>query len=527
VIAAAALLLAAAAAPAPVTTAEVVVYPDHARVTRVLEVPCTGRARAGFGEVTPAADPSSFRATISRGTVEGVRWEQRARQAAFAARAEALDRALLDMDGRIASLDRQLERNEKAAEARAGLLAVAERLVTGQMARARPDLQAWSAALEEVLRAGLEGERRRAAAEAERRDLDRRRAAGRAERSALEQGAERSAYLVDVVASCPAGGGARVQLSYLVRGAGWTPSYELRERAGRVELATFATIQQTTGEAWQAARLRLSTAAPRQDATPPQLAPLTVFAEERAERPQIEVRSEATPTASGAEPGAPAETGTRLQAIAQGLSVQVHLPDPADVPGDGRQVRLLVGRASAAARLHLVAVPRLEASVFRVAELTNPAPFPLLPGPLDVYRGGDFLCRDHLEQTPVGGHFRVGLGVEDRVQVRRRVLEESGRPAGLLGGARHHRFAYRFDVESHLPGPVTLELHDHVPVSELKDVRVVLDPRTTGGYPLDARDGHLVWPLSLAPGVARRVELAFRVEVPSSYDVGVSEAQQP
>jgi uncharacterized protein (TIGR02231 family) len=515
----AAALLLAAATLAPSARVEVVVYPDRARVTRLLEVPCSERARVSFGEVTPAADPESFRGTISEGTIEGVRWREQARATAFAARAGALDRALLDLDGQITALEQRLERTEKSSEVRGGFLAVAERLVTEQMGRGRTDLRAWDAALETVLRAGLDAERTRAAAEAQRRNLDRRRTTLRAERAALEQGASKRAYLVEVVARCPAGRQAQVRLSYLVSGAGWTPSYEARVRAGLVELATFATVRQTTGEDWQAARLTLSTAAPRQDATLPEIAPLTVYAEPRRdEGPQIVARSEEAPRAPGVAAGGEHETGTRVRALPQGLSVQMAVPDPAEVPGDGREVRLLVGRTRSQARLRLVATPRLSAQVVRVVELTNAASFPLLPGPLDVYREGDFLCRDELGLTPMGGQLGVAFGIEDRVHVRRRILEETERPVGLFGGARHHRFSYRFEVRSQLPQPVELDLRDQVPVSELADVAVVLDPRTTGGHQLVRRDGHIRWALRLAPGVETRVELAFRVEVPSKYD---------
>ena len=111
---AAALLLAAAALPAPAAAVHVVVYPDRARVTRVLEVPCAERARVSFGEVTPAADARTFRGSISEGTVEGVRWEERGRATAFAARAAALDRALLDLDGQITALEQRLVRTENS-----------------------------------------------------------------------------------------------------------------------------------------------------------------------------------------------------------------------------------------------------------------------------------------------------------------------------------------------------------------------------------------------------------------------------
>jgi hypothetical protein len=46
---------------------------------------------------------------------------------------------------------------------------------------------------------------------------------------------------------------------------------------------------------------------------------------------------------------------------------------------------------------------------------------------------------------------------------------------------------------------------------------VVIDAKTTGGYRLDKDDGLLTWRLKLAPGQKRQLRLAFRIEVPASY----------
>src|SRR3712207_6887085 len=45
-----------------------------------------------------------------------------------------------------------------------------------------------------------------------------------------------------------------------------------------------------------------------------------------------------------------------------------------------------------------------------------------------------------------GGVVTVSFGVEERLRVSRTILREVERSAGLLGRARHHRFAYRFHV---------------------------------------------------------------------------------
>ena len=53
---------------------------------------------------------------------------------------------------------------------------------------------------------------------------------------------------------------------------------------------------------------------------------------------------------------------------------------------------------------------------------------------------------------------------------------------------------------------------------ELDDVKVELEPKTTAGFELRRDDGIATWKLDLAPGASKTVDLAFHVDVPSSYD---------
>ncbi len=76
--------------------------------------------------------------------------------------------------------------------------------------------------------------------------------------------------------------GARLRLTYLVNGASWSPSYNLRiaspgrGAAGVASLEYQAAVQQMSGEDWPNVQLTLSTATPALVATGPLLAPLTV-----------------------------------------------------------------------------------------------------------------------------------------------------------------------------------------------------------------------------------------------------------
>jgi uncharacterized protein (TIGR02231 family) len=501
----------------------VVVYPDRAQVTRAQQVKCEGRDTvARFAELPPAADPVSFRARADRATVEGLLASEHTRQARYGAEREKLEKQRVELEQELATLEDARARADALATLGAGFTEVAIARIRRELVEPKPDTRAWTTALDTALTSRRRAAGEREAQAARLRTLQRTLSEVRLHEARAMAASARIDRRVEVRLDCPAGTQARVELSYMVGGASWQPVYEARadEQGRAVELSTYATVQQSTGEEWRDVRLVLSTAVPNENATPPEPRPLQVWADERKEERKVLVRRDEYQ--QHAQTGATTPTtGKSMQATAQGLSVQLAVPEQANVPGDGSGVRLRVGRSRLQAAFSWRTVPKLHPVVFRVARLTNTAPFPLLPGMVDAFRHTGFLGRQSLERVAQGAPFELTFGIEEGLRVERQVVEELQKDAGLFGGKRRFRYSYRFEVANYRKGAEELELAEHIPVSELDDVKVELDTRkTTAGYALEATDGIATWKLKLAPAEKRTVDLAFHVDVPSSYDSG-------
>ncbi len=517
-------------ATAPTTVTQVVVYPDRASVTRTAEVACGPRATARFSGIPPAVDPGSFRARTSLGALAGLRAEERTRAEAFAPEAKRLDGELRKIDGERRAVADAQTRAQEAARRAQQLSDVAVGAVSREMADAATALKSWDQAFDSVLRARLDAGAAAVAESGRLRAIDQRREELQAHRARLTLSAQRKEWLAEVMVTCPEGQRATVELTYLVGGASWEPAYEARADAAgsAVELSTFATVTQATGEDWSRAKVILSTAVPRQNATPPEPQRLNVWAEERAKERKVLVRrDEAVEHAEESGGESKDAIDSRVGVRAQGLSVQLSVPDAADVPGDGTPVRLFVARTKMKARFSYRAAPRMGPFVFRVAELVNGAPFPLLPGPLDAFRPGGLIGRYPLERVAEGARFELTFGLDEGLRVKRTVVEEVQRDAGFFGNTRRFRFGYRFELANQAGRTETVELIDQVPVSEMDDVKVAIDteaPRdrvkTTPGFEAHPDDGRVIWKLALQPNEKRTIDLAFHVDVPSSYDSG-------
>ncbi|MCP3135812.1 mucoidy inhibitor MuiA family protein [Pyxidicoccus xibeiensis] len=500
----------------------VVVYPDRAQVTRVETVTCNGPTSARFEAIPPAAAPDSLRARAVGAAVEGLVSEERTRETAYGPERAKLEARRDALEREEAVLDDAAERAKDLAKLAQGFTDVAVDRVTRELTGGRPDTRAWAAAFDSAMAVRLRAVAEEQATAAKRRELKQRRDEVEAELNRVEGAASKKERHVEVRLSCPAGTQARVELTYLVGGAKWEPAYEARadEASQTVELTTLATVRQATGEDWAGAKLLLSTALPRQDATPPEVRPLYVFAEEREKERKVLVRRDEQQQHAETGDALDAVAAQGLRAAAQGLSVQLEAQEAVRVPGDGSEVRVRVARTRLKAGFTWRTVPKLHPVVFRVARVTNAAPFPLLPGVVDVYRETGFLGRQSLSRVAQGAPFELTFGVEEGLRVERQVVQELQTDKGLFNDKRRFRYVYRFELANLRPRAEVVELSEHVPVSELDDVKVELEPETTAGHVLQPADGIATWKVKLAPGEKRTLDLAFHVDAPSSYDTG-------
>lgn len=512
---------------------KVVVYPDRAQVTRTAQVACGDKVQTRFASLPPAADVQSVRAAIdvAGAQVLGLRTETEVLRSPFAKQVEQIDEEIRQIDVELRQLGekRGRERSVEAVATRYEDVAVAmlgRELVdppgNPQVVAQLP--KAWSLAVDAPLKLRLEHAAGVAQVEKTTRELQKKREELVSRRQRLSAASGQSQLHAEVLVSCPGGADrkAQVELSYFVGGAGFSMEHEARlSDKGTVELKSYATLHQHTGEDWRDAQVVVSTAIPRQNATPPDLVPLRITATERqppkrllVSRVEEQVHREAsgglvaTTTASTGKPG------VALQE--QGLSVQFVAPGTADVTGDGTPVRIRIAQAELRGKVGYRTIPKLQPYVFRVADLVNTAGYPLLAGPIDVFRKGQFSARYGLSRVAAGERFELSFGLVDRVKVKRSVLEEISRDRGVFGTSRRVRYGYRYEIESYLPSGEEIELQEHIPVSELDDVKVALDAKATPGYTLNAPDGIVTYKLRLSPGEKRAVELHYYVDAPAS-----------
>lgn len=311
-----------------------------------------------------------------------------------------------------------------------------------------------------------------------------------------------------------------LEVRYLVPAAMWRPSYRAHlTPSGQLELTALATVWQRTGEDWSQVQLTLSTARPSAGATLPPLHydRLTLRDKTSEERRTIqahfhEQQIQQASLVDGDEPHA-------LPGVNDGGEVrQLIAQRPVDVPADGRPRQVAVAQIHAAVQPQFVCVPEHKTLVFGRVELINTLRTPLLAGPVALITDGGPSGVASIPFVAAGEPFSVSLGSQDdisvvytrRAEVERRMALSDRR--WLLQSA---------ELTLTKDEPLTVILVFRVPVSELAQVRVIIDreKRSTRGMSGPDQNGFVRWTCALEPNRPVIRTLAFRLDRDSNVQL--------
>jgi uncharacterized protein (TIGR02231 family) len=360
---------------------------------------------------------------------------------------------------------------------------------------------------------------------------------------ARRTGVDRLRAVIRVAADEP--GEIAVEVTYLVPAAHWTPRYDARvdTQAGTLRLTQQALVSQWTGENWSGAPLSLSTARPSAAVTLPDEAPTWYIDQVRPLPPpqprQFAVAAAAPARAARSMAADDAEqeafTVSRMVAdmadvgfagaeIERAGAAQVfRVSGGADIPSDGQPHTVGLGDADLPVTLEYVATPVVANGAHLRATATNTLGHTLPAAALHAFHvgpgGEEYVGETRIESVAEGAPLKLYLGADERVTVKRELVERDTDKGNLLqGGVRRTTLGYRVTIANRTQAQQRVILLDRLPVSRHERIKVKaleMRPQPSVQTGLD----QLTWTLTMAPGEERKVEWRILVESPADMQV--------
>ncbi|MCC6950235.1 MAG: mucoidy inhibitor MuiA family protein [Phycisphaerales bacterium] len=370
-----------------------------------------------------------------------------------------------------------------------------------------------------------------------------------------------------------------LRLRYLVDGATWDPSYNVRSTSDKPDSVTieyYASISQMSGEDWSDVAITLSTATPSLIASAPRLTPLTIslsvpvqqtlsltyddarrdlrakLRDAERERAQNFVGYIVAGGSTNAPPpgGAQVEADKSLNTLAndlqvldliaqgakverarassavppqEGLSVTYSIPARTSLPSRSERQLIQIAAVPFKAEFARMAMPVLTGYVYHEASAANTGASVLLAGPVTAYRDGAFVGSGEMPTIASGQRFSSGFGIDASLRTSRELVE---RVESTQGGNRVVELTYRLIVENFSDAPAPIRLLDRLPKVDDKrsDVRLTLvspggELSSDAAYLAGPRkDGILRWDVTIPPNASGQDAFALEYKFRLEFD---------
>ncbi|MBU0764246.1 MAG: DUF4139 domain-containing protein, partial [Bacteroidetes bacterium] len=273
---------------------------------------------------------------------------------------------------------------------------------------------------------------------------------------------KKSSHQVVVSVQAEAATSGKMEISYIVSSAGWTPSYDIRVNGldKPVQLVHKASVYQNSGEDWDNVSLRLSTVDPNQSKERPALSVLYLnyyvqqvvragsqMSRDLNRRPEI-AEYELSRGDLAASTGAPAQYAYDFTSTVQTMTnVEYDIPLPYTIPSDGKSHVVAVGNHKLDAEYQHYIIPRLDRQAYLVARITDWEELNLLAANANIYYEGTYVGETYIDPGIMADTLELALGKDRGIIAERKKLPDTD-VNQLIGGNRIKTVSYELKIKN-------------------------------------------------------------------------------
>ncbi|MEY3085919.1 MAG: hypothetical protein RL037_2138 [Bacteroidota bacterium] len=325
-------------------------------------------------------------------------------------------------------------------------------------------------------------------------------------------------------------GTGKLSLSYVASNAGWTPLYDLRSDAttGKLSLTYKAQVFQNTGLDWNDVKISISTNNPRANKTKPELNPWYIDynsykAEEKSKKRNLDYLTQpsAVPNAvfnSGFSFSESAINNEDIKALTSDqfttvvhhlIAAEFKIDLPYTIKSNNDQHMVLIKQTELNTSFKYFAVPKLDAGVYLVAQMTKLDELQLVPAKANIFFDGTYIGETFIDPTQMDDTLNLSLGKDPNIVVKRTLVKKECKDK-IISDRIERIFAYSIEAKNNKSSNIELIIQDQLPLTTNADITIEAMEISKGE--LEERTGLIQWKMTLKPKESKLFDYKFKVK---------------
>lgn len=314
----------------------------------------------------------------------------------------------------------------------------------------------------------------------------------------------------------------KLTVSYLVSGASWVPSYDLRAdiTTGKVNLTYKGAVSQNTGEEWDNVKLTLSTNDPYQNKTKPELHPwyLDYYNRVNLDYGRTNAYGLNAPTMAGESKALAKESLEDAEMsynfttmIDRVIAAEYVIDLPYTIENDGESHLVLVRNTDLSASYRYYCVPKIDPGVFLVAEIIKLDELQLVPAAANIFFDGTYMGETYLDPTSMNDTLTLSLGKDPNI-IAKRILLKKDVKEKIVDKDIERTMAFEISMKNLKGVAVEVVIEDQIPITTNGEITIEKLEVSKADY--SPTTGKLKWVVNLKPKEATKLTYSFKVKYP-------------
>jgi len=195
------------------------------------------------------------------------------------------------------------------------------------------------------------------------------------------------------------------------------------------------------------------------------------------------------------------------------LTAEFQITAPFSCPADSKPYLVDIKEITIPATFTHVSIPKLDQGAFLIANIVGWQDLDLIPGPTNVYFGGNYVGVSEIDTRNVSDTLSLSFGRDSKIQVARKLKSEMS-TRKVSGSTRRDTYIYDIVVRNNRNVAVKVNVYDQIPVS--RNSEIIVSTETIGNGTKDDATGEVKWEITIQPGESVSLEVGYTVKYPKT-----------
>lgn len=197
----------------------------------------------------------------------------------------------------------------------------------------------------------------------------------------------------------------------------------------------------------------------------------------------------------------------------QPTTISYEIKDPYTVLSDGKVYTAEIKTFNLPAKYQYLSIPKLDASAYLTAKVTDWQDLNLFDGELNLFFEGAYLGKSLLDLQNASDTLEVSLGKDKGISVSRKQLKEF-KAKQFLSSYKTESRAFEISIKNNKPYPIDIVVMDQLPISNTKEITVQEEEYKEGTLAEETKI--ITWKVELPSKNEKKFTIKYKVKSPKN-----------